>query len=168
MDKYKEQNKSFLLGDKSFKTNENININININDKLTNYDLGTIRVMINFENPIVADFSFFGPKNTDFFKKYDILKFEPLDILDTINTNFKNDIYGYLVKDNFNKGHLKLISYLNFFEKRVYFYTNDNLGINIYIFGKGKLKELILQKCGVPSDEYHDKLTFLIKTKLNK
>ena len=153
---------NMLFKDRPIKLVEN-----NINN-IINYDLGTIRVMINFENPIIADFSFFGPKNTDFFKKYDILTFQSLDILDTVNADLNNDIYGYLVNGNFNKGHLILVSYLKFFENRVYFYTNDNLGINIYIFGKGELKDLILQKCGIKSNECKDKLTFLIKTGLNK
>ena len=151
---------NMLFRDKPIKLIEN-------KDNLINYDLGTIRVMINFENPIIADFSFFGPKNTDFFKKYDILKFQSLDILDTINLDLNNDIYGYLVNGNFNRGHLLLVSYLNFYEKRIYFYRNDNLGINIYIFGKGKLKNLILQKCGLNIEESRNVLTFLIKTGLN-
>ena len=150
-----------LFRDKSFKLIENKN-------NLINYDLGTIRVMINFENPIIADFSFFSPKYTDFFKKYDILKFQPMDILDSINFDINNDIYGYLVQGNFNRGHLLLVSYVNYFEKRVYFYRNDNLGINIYIFGKGKLKNLILQKCGLKIDDNKNALTFVIKTNLNK
>ena len=152
---------NMLFKDKPIKLIEN---KINI----INYDLGTIRVMINFENPIIADFSFFGPKNTDFFKKYDILKFQSLDILDTINADLNNDIYGYLVNGNFNRGHLLLVSYLNFYEKRVYFYRNDNLGICIYIFGKGKLKSLILQKCGRAIEDSKNILTFLIKTGFNK
>ena len=153
---------NMLFKDKPIKLIENKNNNV------INYDLGTIRVMINFENPIIADFSFFGPKNTDFFKKYDILKFQSLDILDTIDADLNNDIYGYLVNGNFNRGHLILASYLNFYEKRVYFYRNDNLGICIYIFGKGKLKNSILQKCGRKIEESKNMLTFLIKTGINK
>ena len=157
----KEKNSyNILFKDKPIKLIENKNT-------FVNYDLGTIRVMINFENPIIADFSFFGPKNTDFFKKYDILKFQSLDILDSINADLNNDIFGYLVNGNFNRGHLLLVSYLNFYEKRIYFYRNDNLGINIYIFGKGKLKNLILQKCGLNIDDCKNVLTFLIKTGLN-
>ena len=121
--------------------------------------------MINFETPIVADFAFYGPKNTDFFKKYDILKFQQKDILDEVKADFDKDIYGYLINGNFNKGHMILVRYLKFYEKRVYFYRNDNLKMNIYIFGNGKIKNLILQKCGVGLDE--NKLTFLIKSDLN-
>ena len=138
---------NMLLKDKPIKLIENNNNNI------INYDLGTINVMINCENPIIADFSLFGPKNIDFFKKYDILKFQSLDILDTINADLNNDIYGYLVNDNFNRRYLILASYLNFYENRVYFYRNDNLGICIYIFRKGKLKNSILQKCGRKIEE---------------
>ena len=78
-----------------------------------------------------------------------------------------NDIYGYLVNGNFSRGHLILASYLNFYDKRVYFYLNDNLGICIYIFGKGKLKNSVLQKCR-KIEESKNKLTFLIKTGFNK
>ena len=152
---------NMLFKDKPIKLIENRN-------NVINYDLGTIRVMINFENPIIADFSFFGPKNTDFFKKYDILKFQPMDILETINAEWNNDIYGYLVDGNYNRGHLLIVSYLNFFDNRVFFYRNDNLGINIYIFGKGKLKNLIVQKCGLKIDDIKNVLTFIIKTSLNK
>jgi hypothetical protein len=154
---------NMFFKDKPIKLIDNKN-----NGNVINYDLGTIRVMINFENPIIADFSFFGPKNTDFFKKYDILKFQSLDILDTIEADLNNDIYGYLVNGNFNRGHLLLSSYLNFFENRVYFYRNENLGICIYIFGKGKLKNSIIQKCGRKIEESQNMLTFLIKTYFNK
>jgi len=147
-----------LIGDKS------LNLIENKMNRVINHDLGTIRVLINFENPIIADFSFFGPKNTDFFKKYDILKFESLDILDTIQADLNNDIYGYLINGNFNRGHLILVSYLKFFDKRVYFYRNENLRINIYIFGKGPLRDLILRECHLIPGENKDKLTFLIKT----
>ena len=152
---------NMLFKDKPIKLIENRN-------NAMNYDLGTIRVMINFENPIIADFSFFGPKNTDFFKKYDILKFQPIDILEAINADLNNDIFGYLVNGNYNRGHLLIVSYLNFFDNRVFFYRNDNLGINIYIFGKGKLKNLIVQKCGLNIDDSKNVLTFIIKTSLNK
>ena len=152
---------NMLFKDKPIKLIENRN-------NAMNYDLGTIRVMINFENPIIADFSFFGPKNTDFFKKYDILKFQPMDILEAINADLNNDIFGYLVNGNYNRGHLLIVSYLNFFDNRVFFYRNDNLGINIYIFGKGKLKNLIVQKCGLNIDDSKNVLTFIIKTSLNK
>ena len=152
---------NMLFKDKPVKLIDNKN-------NIINYDLGTIRVMINFENPIIADFSFFGPKNTDFFKKYDILIFQKMDILDTINADLNNDIYGYLVNGNYNRGHSLLASYLNFFEKRIYYYRNDNLGISIYIFGKGKLKNLILQKCGITPEDNKNTLTFLIKSSLNK
>ena len=129
------------------------------------FDLGTIRVMINFETPIVADFAFFGIKYTDFFKKYDILKFQQKDILNEVKVDFDKDIYGYLINGNFNKGHMILVSYLRFYEKRVYFYRNDNFKINIYIFGNGKIKKSILQKCGLDTEE--SKLTFLMKSDFN-
>ena len=157
-----------LLNSKPEKNSNDNKINNIPNNKeisIKIYDLGTIRVMINFETPIVADFAFYGPKNTDFFKKYDILKFQQKDILDEVKADFDKDIYGYLINGNFNKGHMILVRYLKFYEKRVYFYRNDNLKMNIYIFGNGKIKNLILQKCGVGLDE--NKLTFLIKSDLN-
>ena len=162
----KKPDKDMMFEDKPVKLIENKSFNLIENKlkKVINHDLGTIRVLINFENPIIADFSFFGPKNTDFFKKYDILKFESLDILDTIQADLNNDIYGYLINGNFNRGHLILVSYLKFFDKRVYFYRNENLRINIYIFGKGKLRDLILRECHLIPSENKDKLTFLIKT----
>ena len=134
-------------------------------DSIKIYDLGTIRIMINFQTPIIADFAFYGPKNTDFFKKYEILKFQQKDILDEINANFDKDIYGYLKNGSFIKGHKILVSYLRFFEKRVYFYRNENFKMNIYIFGNGKIKNLILQKCGLNINE--NLLTFLIKSDFN-
>ena len=130
------------------------------------YDLGTIRVMISFETPIVADFAFYGPKYTDFFKKYDILKFQQRDIINEVNVDFVKDVYGYLINGNLNKGHMILVNYLRFYEKRVYFYRNDNFKMNIYIFGNGKIKKEILQKCGLNAEE--NKLTFLIKSDFNK
>ena len=133
--------------------------------KIKIYDLGTIRLMINFETPIVADFAFYGPKNTDFFKKYEILKFQPKDIMDEIKANFDRDIFGFLKNGNFIKGHKILVSYLRFFEKRVYFYRNENFKMNIYIFGNGKIKNLILTKCGINLNE--NLLTFLIKSDFN-
>ena len=158
-----------LLSQKNEKTdtknNDKDNIVKNSIMNLKIYDLGTIRVMINFENPIVADFAFYGPKNTDFFKKYDILKFQPKDILDEVKADYDKDIYGYLINGNFNRGHMILVSYLKFYEKRVYFYRNDNFKMNIYIFGNGKIKNSILQKCGINLDE--NKLTFLIKSDNN-
>ena len=169
---------SMFFKDKQIKLlsekNELINKKENDTDKSTNnidsmmikiYDLGTIRIMINFETPIIADFAFYGPKNTDFFKKYEILKFQQKDILDEINANFDKDIYGYLKNGNFIKGHKILVSYLKFFEKRVYFYRNDNFKMSIYIFGNGKIKNLILQKCGLNINE--NLLTFLIKSDFN-
>ena len=134
--------------------------------KIKIHDLGTVRVMINFATPIVADFVFYGPKEIDFFKRYDILKFEQKDILNEIEINFDKDVYGYLLNGNYNKGHMILVNYLKFFEKRVYFYRNDELKMNIYIFGNGKIKKSILQKCEINYDE--NKLTFLIKSDLDK
>ena len=162
----KKPHKDMMFEDKHVKLigNKSLNLIENKMNRVINHDLGTIRVLINFENPIIADFSFFGPKNTDFFKKYDILKFESLDILDTIQADLNNDIYGYLINGNFNRGHLILVSYLKFFDKRVYFYRNENLRINIYIFGKGPLRDLILRECHLIPGENKDKLTFLIKT----
>ena len=159
--KEKDDNKSYnlLYGEKTMRLYENDN-------NIINYDLGTIRVMINFKNPIIADFSFFSPKNTDFFKKYDILKFQPMDILDTINADWNTDIFGYLVDGNFNRGHLLLVSYVNFYDKRVYCYRNENLGISVYVFGKGQLKNMILEKCGLKAEENQKMLTFVIKTNL--
>ena len=158
-----------LLSQKNEKTdNKNNDKDSVVKNSIMNlkiYDLGTIRVMINFENPIVADFAFYGPKNTDFFKKYDILKFQPKDILDEVKADYDKDIYGYLINGNFNRGHMILVSYLKFYEKRVYFYRNDNFKMNIYIFGNGKIKSSILQKCGINLDE--NKLTFLIKSDNN-
>ena len=160
-----------LLSQKNEKNNSNNN-NENIFNNNTNslkikiYDLGTIRVMINFATPIVADFAFYGPKQIDFFKKYDILKFEQMDIFSEIEIDFNKDIYGYLLNGNYNKGHMILVNYLKFFEKRVYFYRNDELKMNIFIFGNGKIKKSILQKCEINYDE--NKLTFLIKSDLDK
>ena len=176
--KYKEGNSNIneFFKEKNEGSNSNESINMLFRDKpikllenktnIINYDLGNIRVMINFEIPIIADFSFFSPKNTDFFKKYDILKFQAEDILDSIDIDWNNDIYGYLVDGNFNRGHIILASYLNFFDKKVYCYRNENLGINIYIFGKGKLKNFILEKCSLKDDESKKTLTFVIKTNL--
>ena len=59
--------------------------------------------MISFETPIVADFAFYGPKYTDFFKKYDILKFQQRDIINEVNVDFNKDVYGYLINGNLNK-----------------------------------------------------------------
>ena len=165
---FNKNNNDMFFKDKQiklFESNDDLDNDNDItsveNGKVKIYDLGTIHLMINFENPIIADFSFFGPKNTDFFKKYEILKFQSKDILDEIKADFNKDLYGYLINGNFNRGHMILVRYLKFYEKRVYFCRNDDLKISIYIFGNGKIKDLIFQKCGIGLDE--NKLTFLIK-----
>ena len=149
------------------KNNRNINNkngnNMTINSpKIKIYDLGTIRVMINFQTPIVADFTFYGPQDIDFFKKYDILIFESKDFLNEIKIDFDKDIYGYLIHGKFNRGHMILVNYLKFFENRVYYYRNESQRISIYIFGRGENKNSILEKFGI--DVRVDKLTFVIKS----
>ena len=182
--KAKEDDKNNQKGIKDFFNKEHQNsiidkdLNMLFTDKplkltedkksIINYDLGNIRVLINFPNPIIADFNFFGPKKTDFFKEYDILQFQIVEMKNDINPNLDNNIYGYLVNGNYNKGHSILVNYLKFCANKIYYYRNDNNGLNIYIFGSGDWKEKILKKCGFLPEENKDKLAFLIQNDSKK
>ena len=157
-----------LLSNKNEQSdNKNINNKAENNNtfnslKLKLYELGTIRVMINFETPIVADFAFYGLKDIDFFKKYDILIFDRKDIINEIKIDYDKDVYGYLLSGKYNKGHMILLNYLKFFNKRVYYYRNPSQRISIYLFGSGRNRNTILRKCGMDLNE--NKLTFLLKS----
>ena len=76
--------------------------------------------------------------------------------------DYDKDVYGYLLSGKYNKGHMILLNYLKFFNKRVYYYRNPSQRISIYLFGSGRNRNTILRKCGMDLNE--NKLTFLLKS----
>ena len=165
------------INNSSNKINNSSNANNNINDdtqnnnnnqanlKLMNniYNLGTIRMEIEFDNPIIGDFSFFSPVNSDKLKKIDSLKFKAEDIKDkVININFDKDICGYLLKSFLNKGNRIFKDYLDCFNSMAYYCLIPEINSELYIISKGPLFNKIEEKYDFNNGK-NKKLLFIIK-----
>ena len=127
------------------------------------YNLGTIRMEIEFDNPIIGDFSFFSPVNSDKLKKIDSLKFKAEDIKDkVININFDKDICGYLLKSFLNKGNRIFKDYLDCFNSMAYYCLIPEINSELYIISKGPLFNKIEEKYDFNNGK-NKKLLFIIK-----
>ena len=127
------------------------------------YNLGTIRMEIEFENPIIGDFSFFSPINSDKLRKIDSLKFKAEDIKDkVININFDKDICGYLLKSFLNKGNRIFKDYLDCFNSMAYYCLIPEINSELYIISKGPLFNQIEEKYDFNNGK-NKKLLFIIK-----
>jgi len=127
------------------------------------YNLGTIRMEIEFDNPIIGDFSFYSPINSDKLKKIDSLKFKAEDIKDkVININFDKDICGYLLKSFLNKGNRIFKDYLDCFNSMAYYCLIPEINSELYIISKGTLFNQIEEKYGFNNGK-NKKLLFIIK-----
>ena len=148
---------------KSQNLQENIINNINvINNNTTNesyqtknrynnevYNIGNIRLITTFENPIMSDFAFYSPINTDKLKKVELLKCETINLSDNkIDIDFNKDICGYVVKNinisNMNNRIFK--DYLDGLSNYAYFCKIPECNSVLYIISNGSLFEQIEKK----------------------
>ena len=157
----------------SFNKNINtINSNINLANnsqtiKLINniYNLSTIRISLQFDNPIINDFSFYSPVNTDKLKIIENLEVKPLDLNDSnFKIDFDKDICGYLAKNISYKNSRIFKDYLDCFENRSFYCFISELNSDLYIISKGPFYNQI-------DNQYYfnrgktKKLFFIIKNK---
>ena len=167
-----ENQKSELYN--KFQNNDNAsnsqeNILEQVRNYMTNnqkiYKLGLVKLTLDFKNPFLADFTFYSPIQNDIFQKHQTLKLTTQDILEEINIDFNKDIFGYLGNDNCIKGYSIFLSYLKFFKNRVYYCCIEDKGLNVYLFIKGDVREMILKRCGLDPENNKQCLVFLVKKK---
>ena len=162
-----------------FTTNIKENTNIKTNDKTNNktdnkndleeiiitnkktYNIGNISLVVKFEDVIDAEFAFISPIESNILEKYKKLFIVTEDINYAVNLE-ENDVYGYLVNKSANTGHVLLAVYLNFSNKLYYCHIEDQ-NLDLFILSKGKLFEMIEEKCGLTHSSRNYRLLFLVR-----
>ena len=147
--------------------NNNNNSNNQTKNKTINtvHNIGTIRLLLNFENPIINDFSFFSPINTDKLRNIEYLECKTLDLIHhVLNIDFEKDICGYLDRNSANKGQRLFKDYLDCFENMAYYCDIPNINSELYIVSKGPIFSQIKEKYYFNKGK-NKKLLFVIKQK---
>ena len=149
--------------------NNNINIGNNSQqNKITNsniFNLGTIRLLLQFDNPIINDFSFHSPVNTNKLKNIENLEVKPLDLNDfNLTIDFNKDICGYLAKNISYKNSRIFKDYLDCFENRSLYCFISEINSDLYIISKGPFYNQIDKKYFFNIGK-SKKLFFIIKSK---
>ena len=146
--------------------NNQNNQNNHTKNKIINiYNLGTIRILLNFENPIINDFSFYSPINTDKLKNIENLECKTLNLVNNpLTINFDKDICGYLGRNLSNKGQRLFKDYLDCFESTAYYCNITNINSELYIVSKGPIFNQIEEKYDFNNGK-NKKLLFIIKQK---
>ena len=162
-------NNTFKKDNKNNKNNINLGFDKEKSEKNKNiqkiFNLGVIRIILEFDNPILNDFRFYSLTNTDIFKNVQNIKCKTLNLVNSpVDINLKNDIYGYLVNNINNKGFRIFNDYLNLYDNMSYFSFIPEINSDIYIISKGPLynkikDELDLKNCKLK------KLLFFLKKK---
>ena len=148
-------------------TNTNPNPNNQTKNKTINtaYNIGIIRLLLNFENPIINDFSFFSAINTDLLKNINYLECKTLNLNEhPLNINFERDICGYLDRNLANKGQRLFKDYLDCFENMAYYCDIPNINYELYIVSKGPIFNQIKEKYYFNKGK-NKKLLFVLKKK---
>ena len=162
-------NNTFKKDNKNNKNNINLGFDKEKSEKNKNiqkiFNLGVIRIILEFDNPILNDFRFYSLTNTDIFKNVKNIKCKTLNLVNSpVDINLKKDIYGYLVNNINNKGFRIFNDYLNLYDNMSYFSFIPEINSDIYIISKGPLynkikDELDLKNCKLK------KLLFFLKKK---
>ena len=181
-------NANFVFINNNNQTNNNMNIfnnnfnninnnfnNNNINNfnssqpknKIVNtiYNLGIIRLLLNFDNPIINDFYFYSPINSEILKHIEKLEIEPLNLTNSsLNIDFDKDICGYLTKTLANKGPRIFKDYLDCFENTSYHCNIPEINSELFIISKGPYYTQIENKYDFNNGK-NKKLLFILKNK---
>ena len=154
-----------------FKTNVKENTNNKTNKKndseeiITSnkktYTIANISLIIKFEEKIDAEFAFISPIESNILKNYKELHIVTKDINSQVEIE-ENDVYGYLLNKSSNTGHVLLAVYLTFSNK-LYYCRIEDQNLDLFILSKGKLFELIEEKCGLTHSSRNYRLLFLLK-----
>ena len=151
--------------------NNGIHNNIQNNSQLKNktinkiYNLGTIRLLIKFDNPIVNDFIFFSLINTDELRKIENLELKTEDLQNnSLNIDFDKDICGYLSNNISNQGYRLFKDYLDCFENKAFKCSISEINSDLYIVSKGPAFNQIDAKYEFNNGK-NKKLLFVIKKK---
>ena len=145
----------------------NNNNDSQIKNKIINniYNLGTIRLLLNFENPIVNDFSFYSPINSEKLKNIKNLEIKQLDLRNySLDIDFEKDICGYLNKNLSNKGPRIYKDYLDCFENMSYYSFISEINSELFIISKGPFYSQIESKYNFNNGK-NKKLLFIIKNR---
>ena len=154
------------LADKSTITKFSLNEKkIGGNEIKDPYNIGQITLTLELQHPIANNFMFFSGNNTTLLKNISEIKCKLYNLNETkVDINFDEDIFGYLVNTNANKGHRIFSDYLNYYDNMSYYCYIEKIKAELYILSKGVLFNKIKEKFDVKSIK-NKKLLFFIKKK---
>ena len=166
-----QTNNNMNIFNNSFNNNNSISYNniknFQTKNKIanTNNNLGTIRLVLNFDNPIINDFYFYSPINSEKLKQIEKLEIQPLNLTSyKMNIDFDKDICGYLTKTLANKGPRIFKDYLDCFENMSYHCNIPEINSELFIISKGPYYTQIENKYDFNSGK-NKKLLFILKNK---
>ena len=179
MNEIPNTNTNFVFINNNNQTNKNMNIFNNTFNNINNYNnpqnknkiantifnLGIIRLLLNFDNPIINDFYFYSPISSEKLKHIEKLEIEPLNLTNSsLKIDFDKDICGYLAKTLANKGPRIFKDYLDCFENTSYHCNIPEINSELFIISKGPYYTQIENKYDFNNGK-NKKLLFILKNK---
>ena len=162
---------NFQLDNKNFNIN-NINLGFNKDKNENNksnikyYNLGIIRIILEFDNPILNDFKLYSSTNTDILRNIQSIKCKTFDLTNSpVDVDLERDIYGYLLNNTNYKGYRIFNDYLDIYDNMSYFSFIPEINSDIYIISKGPLYNKIRDVIDLKNNKLK-KLLFFIKKKI--